>query len=103
MWMSRTEMQSKKSFTLVFESKVLGLSPKTDRPSWMVLSLAADDGGDGVSASETEGGAADVLLPVHHCIEESGEHTCSGASDGVSECDGSSVDVEDLIRDSEIS
>ena len=66
------------------------------------LSAAADDGGDRVSSTEAECGASDVLVPVLQGVQQGGEDTCSGTSDGVTECDGSSVDVEDLVGNVEL-
>ena len=66
------------------------------------LSPLADDHGDRISSAKTEGTASDLLVAVVEGVDQSGHHTCSGTSDGVSECDSSSVDVEDLVRYVEI-
>lgn len=65
-------------------------------------SLAPDDHSDGVAAAQAERRETDVLVPVVQSIDERGEHAGSGASDGMSEGDGSAVDVELLVGDMEL-
>ena len=62
---------------------------------------AFDEHGDGVSSTETCGCDAAFEVEAFHLVEEGDEDSSSGASDGVSESDGSAADVDLFLWDFE--
>lgn len=62
---------------------------------------AFDEHGDSVSSAETCGRHAAFEVEALHLVDEGDEDSCSGAADGVSECDGSAADVDFVFGDFE--